>query len=145
MFISTEYVDRIIPIAEQLENIGESFNDNVVGGTLLGSLPDQYKPLILGIQGSKQVNSAECVKNLLLYSRSEMSKKNPKFSKDPSMYFHKLNECSNPKQLLSVVFNRHVSQSKWRMASWLWSHRLFHIKYLLLAKFPKGNLAENLE
>jgi len=41
------YVDHILSIAEQLESIGQPFPDSVVGGIILGGLPDQYKPLIL--------------------------------------------------------------------------------------------------
>src|ERR1700733_3648096 len=61
-----QYVDHILSIAEQLESIGQPFQDNVVGGIILGGLPDQYKPLILGIQGSKQDTTVEFVKSLLL-------------------------------------------------------------------------------
>ena len=61
-----QYVDHILSIAEQLESIGQPFQDNVVGGIILGGLPDQYRPLILGIQGSKQDTTVEFVKSLLL-------------------------------------------------------------------------------
>ena len=53
-------------IAEQLEAIGQPFADNVVGGITLGGLPEQFRPSILGIQGSKQTTTVEFVKSLLL-------------------------------------------------------------------------------
>ena len=61
-----QYVDHILSIAEQLEAIGQPFADNVVGGIILGGLPEQFRPLILGIQGSKQTTTVEFVKSLLL-------------------------------------------------------------------------------
>src|SRR5688572_5737299 len=61
-----QYVDHILSIAEQLESIGQPFPENVVGGIILGGLPDQFQPLILGIQGSKQDTTVEFVKGLLL-------------------------------------------------------------------------------
>ena len=61
-----QYVHHILSICEQLESTGQPFADNVVGGIILGGLPDEFRPLILGIQGSKQSTSIEFVKSLLL-------------------------------------------------------------------------------
>jgi len=61
-----QYVDHILSICEQLEAIGQPFADNVVGRIILGGLPEQFQPLILGIQGSNQTTTVEFVKSLLL-------------------------------------------------------------------------------
>ena len=37
-----QYVDHILSIAKQLEAIGQPFADNVVGGIILGGLPEQF-------------------------------------------------------------------------------------------------------
>jgi len=54
-----QYVDHILSIAEHLEAIGQPFADNVVGGIILGGLPEQFRSLTLGIQGSKQTTSVK--------------------------------------------------------------------------------------
>ena len=61
-----QYVDHILEICEQLENLGEPFRDNVIGAIILGGLPETFTPLILGIQGSQQDTTVEFVKQLLL-------------------------------------------------------------------------------
>ena len=61
-----QYVDHILEICEQLENLGEPFRDNVIGAIILGGLPENFTPLILGIQGSQQDTTVEFVKQLLL-------------------------------------------------------------------------------
>ncbi|KFD46114.1 hypothetical protein M513_13009 [Trichuris suis] len=62
----TNYIDRIMSIAEQLVAIGKPLDDETVGGIILGGLPVEFRPLILGIQGSNQKISFEFVKSLLL-------------------------------------------------------------------------------
>lgn len=46
-------------------SISQPFRDNVIEGIILGGLPDQFKSLILGIQGSCQDTKVEFVKTLL--------------------------------------------------------------------------------
>ena len=60
-----QYVDHILNIVEQLEAIGQPFADNVIGAIILACLPDQIRPLILGIQGSKKETTVEFIKSLL--------------------------------------------------------------------------------
>lgn len=60
------YIDQITSIAEQLDCIGKPLDDETVGGIILGGLPEKFRPLILGIQGSNQNTSVDFVKNLLL-------------------------------------------------------------------------------
>ena len=60
-----QYVDHILEIYEQLENLGEPFCDSLIGAITLGGLPEVFTPLILGIQSSQQ-DTVEFVKQLLL-------------------------------------------------------------------------------
>ncbi|KRZ38404.1 Retrovirus-related Pol polyprotein from transposon TNT 1-94 [Trichinella pseudospiralis] len=62
----TAYIDRITGIADQLESIGKLLDNETVGGIILGGLPIEFQPLILGIQGSNQKITVEFVKGLLL-------------------------------------------------------------------------------
>ncbi|KRZ81490.1 Retrovirus-related Pol polyprotein from transposon TNT 1-94, partial [Trichinella sp. T8] len=62
----TAYIDRITGIADQLESIGKPLDNETVGGIILGGLPIEFQPLILGIQGSNQKITVEFVKGLLL-------------------------------------------------------------------------------
>ena len=61
-----QYIDHILEICEQLENLGEPFRDNVIEAIILGGLPETFTPFILGIQGSQQDPTVEFVKLLLL-------------------------------------------------------------------------------
>lgn len=61
-----EYIDSVMSVAEDLENIGEPLRDTAVGAIMLAGLPESYDPLILGIQGSNQKTTSDFVKNLLL-------------------------------------------------------------------------------
>ena len=69
-----DYLEQMSNIAEQLENVGQPFPDHVFGGIILGGLPEEFRPLILGIQGSSQITSTEFVKNLLLQENLKESK-----------------------------------------------------------------------
>jgi hypothetical protein len=60
------YVNQIVTSADHLADSGEPVNDTVVGGIILAGLPDCFKPLILGIQGSKQTTTTDFVKMLLI-------------------------------------------------------------------------------
>ncbi|KRX69546.1 Retrovirus-related Pol polyprotein from transposon TNT 1-94 [Trichinella sp. T6] len=62
----TAHIDRITGIADQLESIGIPLDNETVGGIILGGLPIEFQPLILGIQGSNQKITVEFVKGLLL-------------------------------------------------------------------------------
>lgn len=62
----SDYIEHVTSIADQLDSIGKPLDNETVGGIILGGLPETFRPLILGIQGSNQDISVEFVKNLLL-------------------------------------------------------------------------------
>lgn len=43
------YIECMLCIAEQLENVGELFKNNVIARIILGGFPEQYKALVLGL------------------------------------------------------------------------------------------------
>ncbi|CAG9823584.1 unnamed protein product [Phaedon cochleariae] len=59
-------LNNLSPCKSSTSTIGEPFKDNVVRGIILGGSPEEYKPLILVIQGSKQVTPVEFVESLLV-------------------------------------------------------------------------------
>ncbi|KRX55804.1 Retrovirus-related Pol polyprotein from transposon TNT 1-94 [Trichinella sp. T9] len=67
----TAYIDRITGIADQLESIGKPLDNETVGDIILGGLPIEFQPLILGIQGSYQKITVEFVKGLLLQNNAQ--------------------------------------------------------------------------
>ena len=70
----SDYIEHITSIADQLNGIGKPLDDETVGGIILGGLPEKFRPLILGIQGSNQSTTVDFVKNLLLQENvKEMS------------------------------------------------------------------------
>ena len=60
------YIQHIVLISEQLHDLGKPFEDTTVGAIILAGLPSEYKPLILGLHGSKQETKVDMVKRLLL-------------------------------------------------------------------------------
>ncbi|KAG5873983.1 hypothetical protein JTB14_031359 [Gonioctena quinquepunctata] len=98
-------IHEVLKITAELENIGEPFKANVVGGIVLGGFPTEYKPLILGMQGSKQTTTTEFVKNLLLQenirgatsssSQSESAFVSKKFAKKDPHRFNEGPRCFN--------------------------------------------------
>lgn len=60
------HTDHSLSTAEQLESVGQPFEGKVIDGLMLGGLPDQFKPLILGIQGSSQDTTDDFVPTFLL-------------------------------------------------------------------------------
>ena len=62
----SDFIEHITSIADQPYGIGRPLDDETVGGIILGGLPEKFRPLILGIQGSNQSTTVDFVKNLLL-------------------------------------------------------------------------------
>lgn len=60
------YVDKITTAASKLTGIGFEVSDEWVGMLLLFGLPDEYKPMIIGIDSSGQAISSDSVKTKLL-------------------------------------------------------------------------------
>ena len=61
-----EYVNRIITTAHKLDGIGFKIPDEWVGTLLLAGLPEEYKPMIMGIENSGTAITADSIKTKLL-------------------------------------------------------------------------------
>ena len=111
-------MDHVLLICEQLDVIGQPFKEQVIDGIVLGGLPKQFRPLILGIQDSKQETTVEFVKSLLqeenIKSLGDQAKQESTFyaaktrqknkaNKGPcyscGQYRHIKIDCSNTKRL----------------------------------------------
>lgn len=68
-----EYVNKIVTTAHKLRNIGFAVNDEWLGTLMLAGLPDQYKPMIMGLESSGIQISADSIKTKLLQEVKESS------------------------------------------------------------------------
>lgn len=61
-----DYVSKIMNTAHKLRNIGFDVNDEWLGTLMLAGLPDEYKPMIMGLESSGIQISADSVKSKLI-------------------------------------------------------------------------------
>lgn len=61
-----DYVNKIMSSAHKLRNIGFSVDDEWLGTLMLAGLPDEYKPMIMGIESSGVKICADLIKTKLL-------------------------------------------------------------------------------
>lgn len=95
------YVNTILRTAHKLRSIGMDLSDEWVGTLLLAGLPDEYKPMIMGLESSGIKISADVIKTKLLQEVKKETSENDGsalFGKQKSA--HKRNvRCFNCKQL----------------------------------------------
>lgn len=60
------YVNTIISTAHKLKSIGMAVSDEWIGTLLLAGLPEEYKPMIMGIESSGVLITADSIKTKLL-------------------------------------------------------------------------------
>lgn len=61
-----DYVSKIMNTAHKLRNIGFEVNDEWLGTLMLAGLPEEYKPMIMGLESSGIKISADSVKSKLI-------------------------------------------------------------------------------
>lgn len=61
-----DYVSKIMNTAHKLRNIGFDVNDEWLGTLMLAGLPEEYKPMIMGLESSGIQISADSVKTKLI-------------------------------------------------------------------------------
>lgn len=61
-----EYVSKIMNTAHKLRNIGFNVDDEWLGTLMLAGLPDEYKPMIMGLESSGIKINADSVKTKLI-------------------------------------------------------------------------------
>ena len=61
-----EYVNEIVTTAHKLKGLGFDVPDEWVGTLMLAGLPDEYKPMIMGIESSGTAITADSIKTKLL-------------------------------------------------------------------------------
>lgn len=64
---STEdYVNRMSVLAMKVRKAGLDVKDDIVGSLMLGGLPSEYKPMVIGLENSGKAITEDYVKNILL-------------------------------------------------------------------------------
>lgn len=86
-----EYVNKIMSTAYKLRNIGFQVDDEWLGTLMLAGLPDNYKPMIMGLESSGIKISSDFVKTKLL-QEVKVSESSALFTK------HKNTSKTNAKQ-----------------------------------------------
>lgn len=61
-----EYVNRVTQLWSKVQGVGFALGEDVVGSLMLGGLPSEFRPMILGIENSGKEITVDFVKNLLL-------------------------------------------------------------------------------
>lgn len=59
-------VNKIMSTAHELRNIGFDVGDEWLGTLMLAGLPDNYKPMIMGLESSSIIISSDFIKTKLL-------------------------------------------------------------------------------
>lgn len=84
----TEYVGKITSAANKLNDVGFKIDDELVGAIMLAGLPDDFRPMILGLEGSGIKTNSSMVKSKLLDGSHQkevasafLSKQKPGYSK----------------------------------------------------------------
>lgn len=62
----SSYVNAMMKLWTRVQSAGFSIDDKTAGSLMLGGLPDQYQPMVLGIENSGKEITVDFVKNLLL-------------------------------------------------------------------------------
>lgn len=71
-----DYVSGLVSLAQQLADIGHEVDDEEIAVLLLGGLPVEFEPLVMGIEATHAKFSSEMVKSRLLqedYRRSDVA------------------------------------------------------------------------
>lgn len=71
-----QYVSGLVSLAQQLADIGHKVDDEEVAVLLLGGLPAEFEPLVMGIEATHTELTSEIVKSRLLqedYRRSDVA------------------------------------------------------------------------
>ncbi|GAB0095500.1 uncharacterized protein DMENIID0001_108920 [Sergentomyia squamirostris] len=144
-----EYVNKMILLYSKVQAAGFNIDENVAGSLMLAGLPDEYKPMILGIENSAKTITVDFVKTLLLQDvivgrkngaedvlAAKTSRKKPQKSGKFGCYICKGNHfarnCPQKKDkksrkeenllLTSFVANHHQSSNDWYIDSGASAH-----------------------
>lgn len=61
-----EYVNRVTILWGKVKSVGFTIDEEVAASLMLGGLPSEYKPMVLGVENSKDKLTVDYVKTLLL-------------------------------------------------------------------------------
>lgn len=140
-----EYVNKIMCTAHKLRNINFKVDDEWLGTLMLAGLPDDYKPMIMGIESSGLKITSDFIKTKLLQevkvsessvyftkhrsnqnANSYQSKQKPRGPRcyNCNQYGHFKNQCTqnntnNNNNVFSAIFSAYstVNQDEWYIDS----------------------------
>lgn len=81
------YVNEIITTSNKLSGIGFDIDDEWLGAILLAGLTEEYKPLIMSLEGSSITITADTVKQKLMDTQEEDSASGEAFFAKKNKYF----------------------------------------------------------
>lgn len=90
-----EYVNKIVTTSHKLRNIGFKVDDEWLGTLMLAGLPDQYRPMIMGLESSGVKISSDSIKTKLLQEVKKESDTTALYTKHKSYHPKKNNNPSN--------------------------------------------------
>ena len=61
-----KYANELILVAMKVNNAGLKIDDELTASLMLAGLPEEYKPLVMAVENSKEKLTIDMVKNLLL-------------------------------------------------------------------------------
>lgn len=76
-----DYLNKLVTTSHKLRNIGFKVDDEWLGTLMLAGLPDQYKPMIMGLESSGVKISADLIKTKLLQEVKKESNTNALYTK----------------------------------------------------------------
>lgn len=98
-----EYCDRIISTAHELNEMNFKVEDEWVGTLLLAGLPEEYRPMIMGLESSGTQISGDSIKVKLL--QDVKAQKDPKTVDSNSAMFTKGNSTKGTQKKNMKCFN----------------------------------------
>ena len=94
-----DYVNEIVTTAHKLSGLGFPVSDEWVGTLLLAGLPEEYRPMIMGIESSGMAITADAIKTKILQDVKDA--RTSKNSDNQNAFFAK----KNKKAVLSRCYN----------------------------------------
>lgn len=89
-----DYINRMVSLWSKVKRVGFKIDEEIIGSLMLGGLPDEYTPMVMGIENSGKKITVDSVKTILLQEvkfeskndesalATKMKGKSKKFSKE---------------------------------------------------------------